>query len=567
MNNVKLNNKTLGIYKEKTRWLETLTINDSTIDKIDIKRTTLNDIKINNSTIDEISITQSRLKEISTLPQNLKTLNLQRNRIQKFNYSLLNNNLKYLNIGYNFLTEINNLPLSIEHLKCKSNFIKEIRNISGTQLRILNCGKCQINVIDDVPNTLTILKCNNNNLTSLPEESLRRCNDLIKLNYENNPNITISEAFLNHIDAHFTIVHARIELEQAIIQEEQRAMRLDEQRRNIVPLGTIYSDSQNVHSSKITKQMTENIKYLVNRSKKFNENISKLITETNIEFLYNKIEKTRYTNEILRDLRYMISLKSIHSVLKYTFEEIFNLVLNRIKAFEKDDIKIEMCKILYGLIREMKTVCFTGRMSRLISVLDHYDKNIKIQIDEKDQITAKYNISIVYYKELKKRTDDKNHVGNLVYNLLVCKKFQDLLEEININKETIDEWIYPFKEEIDDIIEEKPDVVKCVKPYIKNKDEYSNRYMGDIIKAYNRYIVNKNIDTQKNTVDNKSTNDKQTTIDNININDTNIDKQTTIDNININDTNDEKNDKENDKENDNENYNIFYRILKNINII
>ena len=88
------------------------------------------------------------------------------------------------------------------------------------------------------------------------------------------------------------------------------------------------------------------------------------------------------------------------------------------KIIEKKDKEIgdEICRIIYNEIDDMYTVCFTGKIGRLVNSLSGFVEEVNIKININQQIQAKYAVvkktleneglhknSLNYYKEFSKR--------------------------------------------------------------------------------------------------------------------------------------------------------------------
>ena len=121
----------------------------------------------------------------------------------------------------------------------------------------------------------------------------------------------------------------------------------------------------------------------------------------------------------------------IHAVLGVTFNDILIAVWNRIILHEhKDEIK----KVLIGLMNDSVNKCFTGRISRLISCLCIFDKDVVINISENEQIG---NVIIQIENNLRK-------LGK--YTIDEHKKLvTEQLKELEIDNKIIDEWISEIK--------------------------------------------------------------------------------------------------------------------------
>ena len=126
-----------------------------------------------------------------------------------------------------------------------------------------------------------------------------------------------------------------------------------------------------------------------------------------------------------------------------TFPRLFKYFWNRLSTSDhKDDI---LKTFVQDAIPEMRQVCFVGRISRVINCLSGYFDDIVIDIPIGEQIQMKYNI-------ISKR-NEKYDNSPFLYNVICYYEFKDLLEELELSKETVYKWIYPYIEEIEDILE------------------------------------------------------------------------------------------------------------------
>ena len=103
------------------------------------------------------------------------------------------------------------------------------------------------------------------------------------------------------------------------------------------------------------------------------------------------------------------------------FDEVFQYVVSRIV---KHSDSTEMFKILNEEIKDTICKCFTGRMTRLLNVLNGFYDDISIQIGSNEQIS---NIII---------TMQKKYEGDEL-----VKQVRLELEEREYDNETIEEWL------------------------------------------------------------------------------------------------------------------------------
>jgi len=134
----------------------------------------------------------------------------------------------------------------------------------------------------------------------------------------------------------------------------------------------IYADTQSVHNHAIQEGVTKSINY-----------ITSIKPSIQIKQLNKLIINNQYLTERTKRLLFeYIDDKEIHSILHITFEE---LLLSVYDFIEKNENKEELFKIMNEEMTESNCKCFTGRISRLINVLNGYDENIKIHIADNEQ--------------------------------------------------------------------------------------------------------------------------------------------------------------------------------------
>ena len=241
--------------------------------------------------------------------------------------------------------EIHNLT-QLECFELKSNKImkipKEIGNL--TQLQIFNVSNnCIKKIPKEIGNSIQLLylDCSNNQIKKIPMEIMNCVNliDFIKHN--------------NEIEN----IHPRITRWINGFNDGQQ----------------IYADNQSVHNHAIQEGVSNSINYIMSLKTNIkNEKLKKLII--NNQYL------DEHTKRLL--FEYMDN-KEVHSVLNITFEELLLYVYSFI---ERNENKEELYKIMNVEISEANCKCFTGRISRLINVLNGYDEHIKIHISDNEQI-------------------------------------------------------------------------------------------------------------------------------------------------------------------------------------
>ena len=119
----------------------------------------------------------------------------------------------------------------------------------------------------------------------------------------------------------------------------------------------IYSDKQSVHNHKIQECVTNSINYILS--------IKPTIQNLTQEIINNEI-LTQNTKELLFEY---LQNTEIHSVLNITFQDLF---LNVFSIILNHSSKDEILKILNLEMQDSQCKCFTGRISRLVNVLNGF---------------------------------------------------------------------------------------------------------------------------------------------------------------------------------------------------
>ena len=168
----------------------------------------------------------------------------------------------------------------------------------------------------------------------------------------------------------------------------------------------IFNDTQNVHDSHIQRTINDSIhKIMYVPELAMCQVIDEIMNDSDINCKELLIE---YINDA-----------AIHSVLNLTFGELFNIVYCLMRKHSQFD---EIKKVLNVEMNDSMCKCFTGRMSRLINVLNGYDERIQINISKNQAIG---NIIII----------SKNN------NITIWKEnFIKMMIE-NDYKNEIDKWI------------------------------------------------------------------------------------------------------------------------------
>ena len=140
------------------------------------------------------------------------------------------NDIFELDLSYNKITEIKNLPPNLQYLWLNNNKITEIKNLPPNLLLLYLFGNHYITEIKNLPSNLQELCLSYNQITRLPFE-LSLLNRLETLYYCNNP---------------FEYIHP------ATRRWLRRFERNNENTK-------VYSDSQNIHNSNIQKSFRKSV--------------------------------------------------------------------------------------------------------------------------------------------------------------------------------------------------------------------------------------------------------------------------------------------------------------------
>lgn len=357
----------------------------------------------------------NRIRKIKDLPTTLTKISLKRNYIQYYNYDSFGPNLKEFDISHNFLTDLPFAPPSLETLIVSDNPLPYLPLLPDG-LKTLKASKCQLTNLPPFPRSLEYLSVRNNNIQEIHDD-LINCRNLRDLKYEGNPNIRLSERLLEHIDNHFALMRG-----ETVDVDARNNYEVPDKR-------TIYNDGQNVHNSKITKQIIQFVDYMKKTPAQIKGD-GAIISEI----------KDKLKNYNI--LEYICNTSSIHSVLKLSFRELFYIYYNHINDKEYKD---EALTILDSELMGMRYICFTGRVSRLVNTLSGLDENINITISETEQIQAKFQIVKKLLQPLKSQSP--------LYQLAFIIKFKEYMKEIEVTDEIIDVWLEPLKDELIDQFE------------------------------------------------------------------------------------------------------------------
>ena len=106
----------------------------------------------------------NKITQLNNLPYSLEELNCSNNQITQLNN--LPSSLQKLDCPCNQLKQLDNFPPSLQMLYCNDNQITQLSNLPSSLLK-LYCPYNQLSQLDNLPPSLKILHCNYNQITQL----------------------------------------------------------------------------------------------------------------------------------------------------------------------------------------------------------------------------------------------------------------------------------------------------------------------------------------------------------------------------------------------------------------
>ena len=339
----------------------------------------LQKLYLNNNKITEL--------EEGVFPQGLQELLLSYNKIIELKKTVLPQGLQLLSLSYNQIVELKKgvLPQELQILDLRNNQILELNEgVFPPGLKILYLSYNKITELKKYlfhPG-LELLHLSNNQIVELPIHllNLRRLTDF---SYTGNPIEEISLPVQRWLDR----------LNHGITQNNK-----------------VYSDNQNIHNSNIQKSFCQSL-----------ENIMKDKPSLSLDKFKNALLTSGICEEVKREILNYCDDKTKHSIYLITFEDLFHYVMNRILKHQEKD---EILKILEEEIKDTICQCFTGRLTRLLNVLNGFYPDIQIQIGSNEQIT---NVILM----LKEKYDGDE----------LKEKVRMKLKERGYEEDVIEEWV------------------------------------------------------------------------------------------------------------------------------
>jgi hypothetical protein len=331
-----------------------------------------------------------------------------------------NNSIRRLKLSFN---NIKVVPDGLENLKSLQyidfehnqvvTISQNIGNIETLTELFLNNNKIKI-----VPNTLCKLhnlkelSIANNEINNIPPIF----DDMKKLNYFNisgNQISIIPTNIVNAVNLKKFAIH-----NNPILMLHPQILRFIDGFHNHT---NILNDDQNIHNSTVQKNFIKSVEAI--SSQFITINSEKIIKSVNMDQTLSKQCK----NAIYK----MYMDTTIHVILKMTLKELFEYVWSTIHyTIFTVETQEEMKKIMNEDIIASESICFVGKMTRLIAILNGFSPLVNITISESEDIAI----------TIEKIKSELNRTGNYTVENHKEKTKKELID-MGISNETINEWI------------------------------------------------------------------------------------------------------------------------------
>jgi Leucine-rich repeat (LRR) protein len=395
MNKICILGSTFGAGLPKLKWLD-LQMNDihAVPDSI-AEMSQLEFLNLNNNAFRNFPDAVTRLPKLKTLMINSNKIKVIPSHI-KYAKSLQEFNI-YSNRLSKIPDEIGDL-VELRRLILTDNVINTLPGTIGNlvNLVVLDVGN---NVyLETLPkrirgcSRLRDLNVENNNLKTLPIE-LVECRRLNKVRYYGNP-IELSPVLNRFFDL----------------------------MNNYDQHAGFYADRQNVHNTSIQHSIKGSLINLLNDPTNYKKNdVVKSIVEDPSITTKNKELLVTYINDD----------KETHSTLFCSFYDAFSKVYGRIRAAEQEK-QAELYKRLNEELGEGECLCFTGRLSRMVNVLNGFYDDIQLTISSNEQI-ANVILAIRMRHGLKTDDDLTDETKDKIREELKERGYEDDIIEVWLN--------------------------------------------------------------------------------------------------------------------------------------
>jgi Leucine-rich repeat (LRR) protein len=383
-----------------------ISINGKMVNK-DIKILNLSNNNITQLPVEIGQLTQ--LTELNLCNNNLTQLPVEIGHLtQLTRLYLQNNNITHLPVEIGQLTQLTTLLLcnnKLTHLPVEIGQLTQLTTLYLYNNKLTNLP-AEIGQLTQ----LTTLYLSYNKLTYLPVE-IGQLTQLTRLFLQNN-NITHLPVEIGQLTQLISLHLSDNMIENILNPIIQRVIQRIEHRANRNNGNTIYTDTQNVHSSSIQQSIRDSINNLMNA----------FIVDYPLTYLDWSV-LTQQTKEIITEY---IDCNDIHTMLNITFKELFTAVVIEMDKLSPD-LQIEIQKRMNEEMQDSECKCFTGRISRLVNCLSGYSDKVCIQISENEEI---------------------NNIISVIMSKRELKTIEVLKEEVNLalkergyNIDKIKEWL------------------------------------------------------------------------------------------------------------------------------
>jgi len=282
-------------------------------------------------------------------------------------------NLTHLDCRCNLLTDLSSISalINLTSLGCFSNLLIDLSSISTlTNLTSLNCNNNQLTNLSGISTliNLTDLSCSNNELTDLSD--ITTLVNLIYLTFRNNRLTALPQSIIAYRRLRFFVF-----TDNPIEYIPPNIQRFLDRMYNVQTVGDIYSDSQSVHRSSVTNSVKNSIENLLSGK-------TELSSDQLIEII---LGESRLTEDIKGQIIQYIDDKEELVSSMVTFEDVLSKVIPRIIEHAESS---ELFKILNDQMTEAECMCLTGRISRLVSTLDGFYDDIRIEVSSAEVISS-----------------------------------------------------------------------------------------------------------------------------------------------------------------------------------
>lgn len=356
---------------------------------------------------------------------NLKKLDISHNRIQ--NIKLRDcDKLLYLSIHDNQLRQIDldKFQPMLVHIELQNNFLRRLPSLPPG-LKYLDITHNEIENLSAFPPTLEVLYCGQNQLTYLDELSLMNCKNLSNLDYQGNSHLKVSGAFLDWIEGQF----------HHLYKTGMRERQIEDIRRgNRDSFQTIYNTPQNVHIFEDGLVLSCN--KLIYGHPEWNSwlpgSLDVLIEEAGIWGI---------PQDVCALIAEEWDMQSNNGRIAARIGDLWCAVWVRLRRMRRKERSIVL-DILTREVREVHNVCFTGRIGRILTILQNFDEDVQIVLPISEQIVGRLYV-------LRKRMEDYPFpVTSIPYLWELECVFSIELMELDLDLEQREIWLSPIREEI-----------------------------------------------------------------------------------------------------------------------